>query len=133
MRKTTKDIYVRIPLVPLTNTDITYYAKRLRIPRFRGVYMLDGLPKTIRSSECGVINLDNNRGSGTHWVCYKKRDNHVYYYDSYGNLRPPLELMRYFKSDGGDVNVHYNYERHQSYDSVICGHLCLRFLCIPIS
>lgn len=133
MRNTTKNTRVRLPVKALTDADIRYYARRLRIPYFRGVFMRDGLPKTIRSHECAVINLDWTHGSGTHWVCYKKRDNDVYYYDSYGNLRPPLELMRYIKTGGTDVHVYYNYERQQTFDSVICGHLCLRFLCTPIS
>lgn len=95
--------------------------------------MRDGLPNVIRSHECAVINLDNTHGVGTHWVCYRKSDTNVFYYDSYGNLRPPLELMQYFNSGETDVKVQYNYERQQAFDSVLCGHLCLRFLCTPIS
>jgi len=27
----------------------------------------------------GIVNLDDAKGSGTHWVAYAKRNNHVIY------------------------------------------------------
>lgn len=87
--------------------------------------MRDTLPKNPRKNESAIINLDSGRGSGTHWVCYKKRGNIVYYFDSFGDLRPPVELTRYL---GPAVRVKYNFECKQRMDSVICGHLCLQFL-----
>ena len=32
--------------------------------------MLNTLPNNKKKIECGVVNLDNDDGSGTHWVCY---------------------------------------------------------------
>lgn len=119
-----------IPIRPLTNYELSKYAKELNIPNFRGVFMRDDLPATPRKYETGIVNLDSKHGDGTHWVCYRKRGNRVEYFDSFGNLRPPLELIRYF---GFDVDVVYNYERKQSFDSVVCGHLCLKFLCNVLS
>lgn len=87
--------------------------------------MRDTLPKKPHINESAVINLDSELGRGTHWVCYKKRNKMVFYFDSFGNLRPPVELVNYL---GPAVNIEYNYERKQSFDSVICGHLCLEFL-----
>lgn len=87
--------------------------------------MKDALPKNPLLNESAIVNLDNASGEGTHWVCYKKIGNDVYYYDSFGNLRPPVELIRYF---GPRANVNYNYEKQQQFDTVICGHLCLTFL-----
>ena len=46
------------------------WVKRLGIKNFRGIYSRDGLPKKIRK-ECGIINLDDIKGPGTHWVCYR--------------------------------------------------------------
>lgn len=85
--------------------------------------MLDTLPKKPHKIECGIVNLDVSTGSGTHWVAYYKKDNRCEYFDSYGNLPPPKEIVKYL----GD-NISYNYKRYQSYNSVICGHLCLFFL-----
>lgn len=101
---------------------------KLRIAHFRGVFMRDLLPSKINSNECGIVNLDSILGGGTHWVCYSKRGPHVEYFDSYGNLRPPIELQRYFNSDAHGVTVKYNYFKKQKFNSVNCGHLCLDFL-----
>ena len=87
--------------------------------------MRDTLPRVPRKHESAIVNLDTSTGEGTHWVCYKKRGGRVRYFDSFGDLRPPPELVRYF---GADADIQYNYDCKQSMDSVICGHLCLKFL-----
>lgn len=116
---------IKIPIKPLTNYDLMKYANLLKIPMFKGVYMRDSLPSTRpRKYESVIVNLDSTRGSGTHWVCFKKVDKKIYYYDSFGNLKPPPELLNYF----GDCEIYYNYGREQNFNSVICGHLCLKFL-----
>lgn len=74
--------------------------------------------------EVGIVNLDTSNHGGTHWVAYVKKNNYVYYYDSFGNLKPPLELKKYFTN----CKILYNYESNQTYDSVNCGHLCLKFI-----
>lgn len=85
--------------------------------------MRDNLPNKPHTYECGIVNLDILSGSGTHWVAYNKHNRNVVYFDSFGNLKPPHELLTYL----GD-NISYNYTSYQNYNSVICGHLCLRFL-----
>lgn len=87
--------------------------------------MRDCLPSKPFKFECAVINLDDFEGTGTHWVCYYKKNKRVYYFDSFGNLRPPLELINYL---GSGVKIVYNYKRYQSYDTIVCGHLCIQFL-----
>lgn len=90
--------------------------------------MRDALPKRGPwRRESTIVNLDNTSGTGTHWVCFKKYDDdHVEYFDSYGDLRPPLEVERYLKGN----QIYYNDVGYQSVnkDSEICGHLCLAFL-----
>lgn len=91
--------------------------------------MHDELPSRIRrGAECGIINLDDSRGLGTHWVAYKKGkfDKRVTYFDPVGNLRPPPRIVMYFNSSG-NVNIIYNYNVYQ-FKSYNCGHLCLAFL-----
>jgi len=119
-----------LPNKALSNTDLTQYAKCLKIPYFRGVFMKDELPRTIKQYETGIVNLDNSYGPGTHWVCYKKVDNVVYYFDSFGNIPPPQELINYFRPA---LKVFYNYSREQPHNTSICGHLCLEFLRRPVS
>lgn len=82
---------ISIPIKALTNYELVKYAKQLKIPHSRGVYMKDALPKNPLLNESAIVNLDNASGEGTHWVCYKKIGNNEYYFDSFGNLRPPTE------------------------------------------
>jgi hypothetical protein len=87
--------------------------------------MRNDLPKNgPRRCESAIVNLDDKDRPGTHWVAYKKIDDEVVYFDSFGNLRPPSDLVRYL----GVGSVKYNHERYQNYDTFDCGHLCLRFL-----
>ena len=70
------------------------WVKRLGVKHFRGIYSRDGLPKKIKK-ECGIINLDDITGPGTHWVCYRNIDSVVEYFDSFG-LIMPNEALVYF-------------------------------------
>lgn len=109
---------------PLTNIDILKLTEKL--PHFRGVFMRNNLPKRCRKHECGVINLDDEDGPGTHWVSYYKKNNEkCYYFDSFGDLQPFREFIDYV---GNKCKILYNYKRLQSFNTIICGHLCLRFL-----
>lgn len=87
--------------------------------------MRNNLPKRCNKYECGVINLDGEDGPGSHWVSYHKKDKICYYYDSFGDLQPFAEFIKYI---GNGCTIHYNYEREQNFDSFVCGHLCLKFL-----
>lgn len=109
-----------------TNIQLLKFAKRMRIPYFRGVFMRNNLPQQIRFNESGIVNLDNINGSGTHWVAYVKRGNHIMYFDSFGNLRPPQEIINYFKNTIN--NIQYNHKTYQTYNQSNCGQLCLQFL-----
>lgn len=87
--------------------------------------MRDGMPEKPLKRECGIINLDDKSNSGTHWTCYCKDDLATYYFDSFGNLQPPEEFIKYL---GSDKNVYYNYRKYQKYGTQNCGQLCLQFL-----
>jgi len=99
-------------------------ASLMKIPHFIGVFSRDKLTLRPKRLESAIVNLDSENGSGTHWVAYKKIGNQVEYYDSFGNLPPPLEVQRYFHG----CNINYNYKRDQKYNTTNCGHLCLKFL-----
>lgn len=92
--------------------------------------MRDTLPEQIKENESGIVNLDSIRGDGTHWVCYYKEGFHIEYFDSFGNLKPPIELQNYFNSGPHSVSVRYNYFPKQKGFTVNCGHLCLDFLLV---
>lgn len=106
----------------LTTSQLLKLTKR--IPRFRGVFTRSTLPTEVKVNESAIVNLDNSGGAGTHWVAYKKKGKRVDYFDSYGNLKAPLELVKYF----GDAKIYYNKKRYQKPDQTNCGELCLKFL-----
>ena len=111
-----------LPNKPLSNIELLEAARKLKIPNFRGVSLRDALPTTPKKKECGILNLDDTTGSGTHWVAWYKNGTEKKYFDSYG-LQPPNELVDYLAP-----SILYNTERVQPYDQVFCGHLCLYVL-----
>lgn len=112
-----------LPNSALTNVDIENFGKKY-LNHFRGVFMRDTLPsRKPWKYETGVINLDSANGIGTHWVAYAKNKDKIQYFDSFGNLHPPKEVIKYLGH-----NLNYNYTRHQNYNTHNCGHLCLSFL-----
>lgn len=114
-----------MPTGVTTNVQLMQLAKRMRIPYFRGVFMRDTLPISgVRRNESGIVNLDDADGPGTHWVAYAKRGDFGAYFDSFGNLRPPMELVRYLNVS----QLEYNHTPYQNYNQNICGQLCLQFL-----
>lgn len=116
-----------LPNRALYDHELTAFVKQLNIPHFRGVLMRNDLQRRRPwRFESGIVNLDDSRGPGTHWVAYVKRDQHCEYFDSYGNLRPPQEFFNYMSNDV--TNISYNYSNIQNYKKYNCGHLCLRFL-----
>ena len=111
-----------LPNKPLSNIELLEAARKLNIPNFRVVSLRDTLPKKPKKKECGILNLDDTSGLGTHWVAWYKNGTEKNYFDSYG-LQPPNELIDYLHSP-----ILYNTERVQPYDQVFCGHLCLYVL-----
>jgi hypothetical protein len=68
--------------------------------------------------------LDISSGDGCHWVAFYKNKDKVIYFDSFGDLPPPIELQKYFKGN----KIINNYSNYQDYNTFSCGHLCLDFL-----
>jgi len=58
------------------------------------------------------------------FIGYAKRGDRAVYFDSFGNLRPSKELVRYL-----DVTqIKYNRKSYQCYDQSNCRQLYLQFL-----
>lgn len=110
---------------PLSNFDIESYAKQLNIPHWYGCHSRDLLPKRQPIMSL-VINIQrSNNGEGTHWtslIIFRKT---AIYFDSFGSLNPPLDIIKYI---GPNVKIVHNYHRYQEYNTVNCGALCLIFL-----
>jgi len=81
----------------------------MRIPYFRGIFMHTTLPTGVRRNE--IMNLNNAEGPDSgpvHWVCiaYAKKGNRAIYFNSFGNLRPPKEIVRYLENNV--TQIEYN-------------------------
>lgn len=109
---------------PLSNKDIWKFTKNL--PYFRHICMRDQF-KNIRCRpiEAGIANMQNSNQNGSHWCAYWRKNNNVFYYDSFGGLIPPTEMIEYF---GESCNIFYNRKPNQTYDTFICGQLAVIFL-----
>ena len=85
---------VRLPNKPLSNFELEDAVKKLKIPYFRGVFLLDTLSKKPNKKEYGIVNFDKSSGPGTHWVAWYKNGKNKIYFDSYG-VQPPIEVIQY--------------------------------------
>ena len=113
---------VILPNKPLSNFQLEDAARKLKIPYFRGVFLLDTLPRKSNKKECGIVNFDKSGGSSTHWVAWYKNGKTKIYFNSYP-VQPPLEVIKYLGSP-----IHYNTNQLQPSGEVFCGHLCLYVL-----
>ena len=122
----------------LSNFDLMGWIKKLGIKHFRGIYSRDGLPHKIKK-ECGIINLDDIQGPGTHWVCYRNGgsaspqnppaggESGLYeYFDPFG-LIMPNEVLDYFHT-GPVKPIVYSMDEIQNRSTVLCGYWCLYYL-----
>ena len=110
---------IMLPNKSLSNFELEDAAKKLKIPSFRGVFLVDTLPKKPNKKESGIVNFDKSGGPGTHWVAWYKNSKTKIYFDSYG-VQPPIEVIRYLGKP-----IRYNTDQVQP---VFCGHLCLYVL-----
>ena len=110
-----------IPFHPLTNFEISEYYENE--PRFNGVYSRDNLPANIKKGAY-VINLDEYKDTGTHWIALYVKNKKVVYFDSFGVEHVPKEIVKFIKNKDIIANIF----RLQAYDSIICGYLCIKFI-----
>ena len=113
----------------LSNIDILRYVHELEIPYFRGVFMRDTLPRKPYSKECGIVNFNTSKQSGSHWVCYYKDGmNRRIYFDSFGQMTLD-EIQKYLKTskeyEAGKEVIQRNTDIVQRINTHVCGHLCL--------
>ena len=126
------DVYgIHIPDKALTNFELSSYVSKLCIPNFSGVFMRDALPTKPYKNECGIVNFDTSHGPGSHWVAYYKKGKERIYFDSYGQSILD-ELNNYLKTkkekENDEAVIFRNTDIVQSFNTKICGHLCLYVL-----
>ena len=99
----------------LTNIEISDYYKNE--PRFNGVYSRNYSSNKIKKGAY-VINLDEYKNTGTHWVSLFVKTNEVIYFDSFGVEHIPKEINKFI---GSNKKIKTNIFRIQAYDSIMCG------------
>ena len=91
-------------------------------PKFNGVYSKNSLPKI--KDWAFVINLNGYKSIGTHRIDLNANDDNVTYFDSFGVAYIPKEIRKFI----GNKNIKTNVYRIQTYDSVMWGYYCIRFI-----
>ena len=89
------------------------WVKKLKVKKIDGVFNKDSRQW---ASNCGIINLDSNNGSGTHWACYVDS----FYFDPFG--LPPPENILFIKRYN---TLQYQKKKKKKKISVLCGYFCL--------
>ena len=106
---------------PLTNFEIQRYYQNE--PRFNGVFSRVNLPNTIKNGAY-VINLDEYRDIGTHWVALYVNNKSITYFDSFGVEHIPKEIIKFIDNKKIITNIF----RIQAYVSIMCGYFCIGFI-----
>ena len=106
---------------PLTNFEIQEYYQNE--PIFYGVFCRDNLLNTIKNGAY-VINLDEYRNIGTHWVALFVNNKAIIYFDSFGIEHIQKEIIKFIDHKNIIINIY----RIQAYDSIMCGYFCIGFI-----
>ena len=98
-----------------TRVSLRYF---LSYCRFNGVFSRDNLPNNNIKNGAYVINLDEYRDIGTHWVALYVNNKTITYFDSFGVEHIPREIIKFI----GNKKMITNIFRIQAYDSIMCGY-----------
>ena len=116
---------------PSTNFEIQEHYQNE--PRFNGAFSRDKLPNSIKNGAY-VINLDEYRDIGTHWVALYVYNKTIIYFDSFEVEHIPKEIMKFIcyeqssSAKARNKNIITNIYRIQAYDSIMCGYFCIGFI-----
>jgi hypothetical protein len=103
----------------LSNEDIFKILNKHNLP-IVGIYSKDELPKDLKNGWY-IVNMENHdKGSGSHWVCFKKSTINLYF-DSFGFIFPEEVKERL-------TNITYNHKEIQNINSIMCGYFCIALI-----
>ena len=100
-----------MPPHPLTNFELQAYYQNE--PKFSGVYSRNNSPKM--KDRAYVINHDEFKWIGTHWMALYVNGNNIIYFDSFGVKHIPKKI----KNVKGNKNITTNIYRIQAYDWIL--------------
>ena len=75
----------------------------------------------VQKMVLNLINLDEYRDIGTHWVALYVNNKTITYFDSFRVEQYSKEIMKFINRK----NIITNIYRIQAYDSVMCGYFCI--------
>ena len=108
----------------LTNFELQKYYQNE--PKYNGVYARNNSVRT--KDEAYVINLDEFKSIGTHWIVLfvnnNNNNNNITYFDSFVVKYIPRKIKKLI----GNKNIITNIYRIQTYDSIMCGYFCIGFI-----
>ena len=106
-----------MPPHPLTNFEIQKYYQNKSI--FNGVYSKNDLPEIKDGAY--VINHDEFKSIGTHWIALCVNDENVTYFDSFEVEHIPKEVRKFI----GNKNYKIIICRIQAYNSIMFGYFSI--------
>ena len=107
----------------LTNFEIQNICNQVGI-KLNGIYMRNECPKTLANGNY-IFNLESASQAGSHWVCFLKSKNNIYWFDSFGC--PPMQNeVNIFKQN--HYNVYYSSVQIQSIKSILCVFFSIAYL-----
>ena len=71
-----------------------------------------------------VINIDEYKDTGIHWIALFCSRNEIIYFDSFGVEYIPEEIKEFI----GNKNIKANIFRVQENNSIMCGYFCIGFI-----
>ncbi len=97
--------------------------------KFHGVYPSDKIPRLNRIKPYAVINLDNSRKPGSHWIAVAWDDIGKNYmvYDSFGRKTKKI-LPNFYSQRGGKKIVDAEHDAEQRIKEDNCGQRCIAWL-----
>ena len=104
----------------LTNFEMQRYFQNE--PKFNGVYSRNNLSKMKDGAY--IINLDEYKSAGTHWIALNVNYSNVTYFDSFGVENIPKEIRKLIGYENTITNIY----RIQAYDSIMCGYFFIGFI-----
>ena len=107
------------------NNQIKNLMKNLFNCRFKGVFCSDDMPN-LKNYEYCIVNTDNHKQSGTHWIGAYKYKNKPFVYDSFD--RNVKSLSNFWRHKHNWINA--SSYRRESYRDKNCGQLSCTFLLV---
>ena len=86
----------------LTNFEIQKYYQIE--PKFNGVYSRNNLPEIKDGSY--VVNLDEFKSIGTHWIALYVNGNNIIYFDSFWVGHIPKEIKKFIGDKNKTTNIY---------------------------